>query len=372
MTAPRLLINSMEGLWPILAQTPMIRSMTGFARRERQFPQGLLAWELKTVNHRFLEIGMRLPEEFRVGEAEFRQGVAASVRRGKVECSLHFRPAVTAAALEVDAELLASLLQRAQTIAAQAGPAARGAGAHAREIARTHRTAGRRRGPRTARTRTGDSGAAPGRGRRDRSPARPRDRSAQDLRRTGTRRAAPGFLDAGAESRSQHLVVEVSGYRDHPCGRRHEGVDRADARASAERRVAVDGPRSPIRGFGAVRRGQDQPGEGADRDRAPHSFFRVLHHAQAAAERDTRPRLPLREHGALPRDGRARRVSGARAGLRQLLRNRRASRRRSACDWRTAVTGNRLAGCRTGARPTAGGAQHFHSAAFTRLTGAET
>src|SRR6266481_6009518 len=125
MTAPRLLINSMEGLWPILAQTPMIRSMTGFARRERQFPQGLLAWELKTVNHRFLEIGMRLPEEFRVGEAEFRQGVAASVRRGKVECSLHFRPAVTAAALEVDAELLASLMQRAQTIAAQAGAAAR-------------------------------------------------------------------------------------------------------------------------------------------------------------------------------------------------------------------------------------------------------
>ena len=92
----------------------MIRSMTGFARRERQFPWGLLAWELKTVNHRFLEMGCRLPEEFRVGEAEFRQRIAASVRRGKVECSLHFRPAVVAGALEVDAELLASLTQRAQ------------------------------------------------------------------------------------------------------------------------------------------------------------------------------------------------------------------------------------------------------------------
>jgi uncharacterized protein (TIGR00255 family) len=80
---------------------------------------------LKTVNHRFLEIGMRLPEEFRVGEAEFRQGVAAAVRRGKVECSLHFRPSVAAGALEVDAALLASLTQRAQTIAAQAGAAAR-------------------------------------------------------------------------------------------------------------------------------------------------------------------------------------------------------------------------------------------------------
>ena len=103
----------------------MIRSMTGFARRERQFPQGLLAWELKTVNHRFLEMSFRLPEEFRVGEAEFRQSVAASARRGKVECSLHFRPAVVAGALEVDAELLASLNERAKAIAAQAGPAAR-------------------------------------------------------------------------------------------------------------------------------------------------------------------------------------------------------------------------------------------------------
>ena len=99
--------------------------MTGFARRERQFPWGLLAWELKTVNHRFLELGCRLPEEFRSAEADFRATIAASVRRGKVECSLHFKPAATAAALEVDAELLASLTSRAQQIAAQAGVAAR-------------------------------------------------------------------------------------------------------------------------------------------------------------------------------------------------------------------------------------------------------
>jgi uncharacterized protein (TIGR00255 family) len=99
--------------------------MTGFARRERQFPWGSLAWELKTVNHRFLEMGCRLPEEFRVGEAEFRQRVAASVRRGKVECSLHFRPAVVAGALEVDSELLGSLTERVKAIAVQAGPTAR-------------------------------------------------------------------------------------------------------------------------------------------------------------------------------------------------------------------------------------------------------
>jgi uncharacterized protein (TIGR00255 family) len=103
----------------------MIRSMTGFARRERQFPWGLLAWELKTVNHRFLELSCRLPEEFRSAESEFRAAVAASVRRGKVDCSLHFRPAVMAASLEVDAGLLASLISRSQQIAAQAGAPAR-------------------------------------------------------------------------------------------------------------------------------------------------------------------------------------------------------------------------------------------------------
>jgi len=103
----------------------MIRSMTGFARRERQHPWGLLAWELRTVNHRFLELGCRLPEEFRAAEADFRQTIAGAVRRGKVECSLHFRPAVVANSLEVDADLLTSLTLRAQQVASQAGGAAR-------------------------------------------------------------------------------------------------------------------------------------------------------------------------------------------------------------------------------------------------------
>src|SRR4029077_8417338 len=83
------------------------------------------AWELKTVNHRFLELGCRLPEEFRSAEADFRAAIAGAGRRGKVEFSLHFKPAATSAALEVDADLLASLTVRAQQVAAQAGVAAR-------------------------------------------------------------------------------------------------------------------------------------------------------------------------------------------------------------------------------------------------------
>jgi uncharacterized protein (TIGR00255 family) len=102
----------------------MIRSMTGFARRERQFPWGMLAWELKTVNHRFLEVGCRLPEEFRAAEADFRQSIAGVVKRGKVDASLHFRP-IAEGSLEVDADLLGSLTLRVQQIASHAGAAAR-------------------------------------------------------------------------------------------------------------------------------------------------------------------------------------------------------------------------------------------------------
>jgi uncharacterized protein (TIGR00255 family) len=103
----------------------MIRSMTGFARRERQFPWGMLAWEVRTVNHRFLEIGCRLPEEFRAQESDLRALIAASVRRGKIDCTLSFRPSIAATSLEVDAVLLQSLTERAQQIAAQIGAAGR-------------------------------------------------------------------------------------------------------------------------------------------------------------------------------------------------------------------------------------------------------
>jgi uncharacterized protein (TIGR00255 family) len=103
----------------------MIRSMTGFARRESHFSWGMLAWELRTVNHRFLEIALRLPEECRAVEARIRHGIAAALRRGKFDGTLSFRPAATAATLDLDTRLLESLAARARDAAALAGPAAR-------------------------------------------------------------------------------------------------------------------------------------------------------------------------------------------------------------------------------------------------------
>ena len=99
--------------------------MTGFARRESHFSWGMLAWELRTVNHRFLEVALRLPEECRAVEARIRHAIAAALRRGKVDGTLSFRPAATAATLDVDSRLLESLAARARDAAALAGPAAR-------------------------------------------------------------------------------------------------------------------------------------------------------------------------------------------------------------------------------------------------------
>jgi len=103
----------------------MIRSMTGFARRESHGSWGMLAWELRTVNHRFLEVALRLPEECRAVEARFRHAIAAALRRGKVDGTLTFRPTTPTAVLDVDGRLLESLAARARDAAALAGPAAR-------------------------------------------------------------------------------------------------------------------------------------------------------------------------------------------------------------------------------------------------------
>lgn len=99
--------------------------MTGFARRETHGSWGMLAWELRTVNHRFLEVSLRLPEECRAAEARLRQTISAALRRGKVDGTLSFRPTPSAAALDLDTRLLESLAARAREAAALAGPAAR-------------------------------------------------------------------------------------------------------------------------------------------------------------------------------------------------------------------------------------------------------
>lgn len=70
----------------------MIKSMTGFAAVSHQYPFGRLAWEVRSVNHRYLEYSLRLPEEFRALEPKVRESLGRHVKRGKIDATLRFHP----------------------------------------------------------------------------------------------------------------------------------------------------------------------------------------------------------------------------------------------------------------------------------------
>jgi uncharacterized protein (TIGR00255 family) len=99
--------------------------MTGFARRERQGPWGTLVCELRTVNHRYLETSLRLPDELKALDNDVRQAIAAALRRGKVDASLYLKAASgTQRSLELDPALLDELLARVAQVRARLPEAA--------------------------------------------------------------------------------------------------------------------------------------------------------------------------------------------------------------------------------------------------------
>ncbi len=69
----------------------MIRSMTAFAAGERNTPWGTLGCELRAVNHRFLELGVRLPDDLRAVEPAMRERISTRISRGKLDLSLRLR-----------------------------------------------------------------------------------------------------------------------------------------------------------------------------------------------------------------------------------------------------------------------------------------
>jgi uncharacterized protein (TIGR00255 family) len=88
----------------------MIISMTGFARCEVPVPGGTLACEVRSVNHRYLEPSLRLPEELRALEPELRATLQKELRRGKVDCTFTYRTSNQAVReLEVDEQLIGQL-----------------------------------------------------------------------------------------------------------------------------------------------------------------------------------------------------------------------------------------------------------------------
>ena len=97
-----------------------IRSMTAFASGERNTPWGTLSCDLRAVNHRFFELGVRLPEELRPVEAALRERMAQKVSRGKVDAALRCRPPEGAQSeLHPNAALLARLSELATDLDAR-------------------------------------------------------------------------------------------------------------------------------------------------------------------------------------------------------------------------------------------------------------
>jgi uncharacterized protein (TIGR00255 family) len=91
--------------------------MTAFARKEYRDDQGELIWELRSVNHRYLETSVRLPEELRSLEPVVRERLGKRLSRGKVDCSLRFRPSQSAAAtMKTNERLALQLLEASEEV----------------------------------------------------------------------------------------------------------------------------------------------------------------------------------------------------------------------------------------------------------------
>lgn len=100
----------------------MIYSMTAFGRDQSEGDWGTLVWEIRSVNHRYLDISLRLPEDLRGLEAEIRKRLGQTLGRGKVDCGLRFqRDTRNGGDFEVDDSLVERLLTLAREIGARSG-----------------------------------------------------------------------------------------------------------------------------------------------------------------------------------------------------------------------------------------------------------
>ena len=98
----------------------MLKSMTAFARVEENHPMGNFSWELRSVNHRYLEVSFRLIEEMRAAEFDLRKMIQNKLSRGKVDCTFRLRPtADTEIDLSINEKLVDSLLQQTQNLRAK-------------------------------------------------------------------------------------------------------------------------------------------------------------------------------------------------------------------------------------------------------------
>lgn len=92
--------------------------MTAFARQEEQTQQGNLVWEIRSVNHRYLEISLRLDERFRPLEMKIRKLFSDKLGRGKIDAVLRYKtPEHQQSSLEIDRQLAQSIITHCDELA---------------------------------------------------------------------------------------------------------------------------------------------------------------------------------------------------------------------------------------------------------------
>ncbi|MGI1671778.1 MAG: YicC family protein [Neptuniibacter sp.] len=94
----------------------MTRSMTAFARQEAEHEWGSLSWEIRSVNHRYLEPHLRLPENLKELEGGLREKLRKALSRGKVECTLRFNPEAKVQQLVVNKGYAQEVIQAAESV----------------------------------------------------------------------------------------------------------------------------------------------------------------------------------------------------------------------------------------------------------------
>src|SRR5262245_5700965 len=96
----------------------MIYSMTAFTRIQHQGEWGSLVCEMRSINHRYLEIGMHLPDVLRVLEMPMRETIRKDLKRGKIECTIRYQAAMAEGSLlSINTELAKELCRASQKIA---------------------------------------------------------------------------------------------------------------------------------------------------------------------------------------------------------------------------------------------------------------
>jgi len=95
----------------------MTNSMTGFSRCSSEQSTGSLVWELRSVNHRYLDVIVKLPEELRGLETNVRQRLAEHINRGKIECHLRYKSTENQQTeILLDEEFASAILKACQKI----------------------------------------------------------------------------------------------------------------------------------------------------------------------------------------------------------------------------------------------------------------